>query len=373
MMMETQNLFEARTHGYWTYRIPGIAVTKRGVVLVSTEARPGKGADYDYNDILMRRSTDGGYTFAPFVKRVDHAVYGHGPASNFVMIPDRDSGRVVAMFCHDYARVFTMYSDDDGAAWSQPEEITEVFASFRSEYPWRVVATGPGHGTQLRNGRMIVPLWMSDGSGSEFGPQYRGHRPSCVSLVYSDDRGRTWQRGEIVVPQTAERNPSETVCVELSDGRVLFNVRNESERHRRLVSISPDGVGGWSAPVFDDALIEPVCMGSLIRHPGGVLFANPCPTDEVAPWPGSPNYRRERLTVRLSTDDCRRWPVAKVLEPGWAGYSDFAVRADGTILCLYECGIVTGMADDRYVRLARFDLEWLTATDEAGTRNRSQP
>lgn len=82
------------------------------------------------------------------------------------MIPDSDSGRVVAVFCHDYARVFTMHTDDDCLGWSQPVEITEVFGQFHSEYPWRVCATGPGHGTQLHNGRMIVPVWLSDGSGS---------------------------------------------------------------------------------------------------------------------------------------------------------------------------------------------------------------
>ncbi len=97
-MIEKQDLFEARTNGYHTYRIPGIAVARNDVVLVTTEARPGGGGDYDFNDVLMRRSTDGGRTFGPVVKIVDHATYGAGPASNFVMIPDCNSGRVVAVF-----------------------------------------------------------------------------------------------------------------------------------------------------------------------------------------------------------------------------------------------------------------------------------
>ncbi len=40
-MFKRQNLFTARTHGYRTYRIPGIAVTKHNVVLVTCEARRG--------------------------------------------------------------------------------------------------------------------------------------------------------------------------------------------------------------------------------------------------------------------------------------------------------------------------------------------
>jgi hypothetical protein len=219
----------------------------------------------------MRRSTDGGRTFGPVVKIVDHATYGDGPASNFVMIPDRDTGRVVAMFFHDYARVFTIHSDDDGTSWSTPVEITPVFEQFLPEYPWRVCANGCGSGLRLRNGRMIVPVWLSDGSGSEFGPTHRGHRPSVLVSVYSDDRGRTWQRGDIVcrngdvVEGITLLNPSETCAVELSDGRVMFNICHETKNHRRLVAVSPDGYSGWEGFRFDQSLMEPICMASLLR------------------------------------------------------------------------------------------------------------
>ena len=64
------------------------------------------------------------------------------------------------LYCHDYARVFYLRSDDDGATFSPVVEITSVFEAFRRDYPWRVVATGPGHGTQLRNGRLVVPVWL---------------------------------------------------------------------------------------------------------------------------------------------------------------------------------------------------------------------
>ena len=252
--LEKQNLFEARTNDYWTCRIPGITVTKSDVVLVTTEARPGRGGDYDFNDVLMRRSSDGGKTFGPIRKLVDHTTYGNAPVSNFVMIPDRNTGRVIAVFCHDYARVYTMHSDDDGATWSKPVEITGVFEQFKADYPWRVCATGPGHGTQLCNGRMVIPVWLSDGSGKEFGKgMHRGHRPSIVSLIFSDDCGKTWQRGSIVcrhgdvIDGVTVINPSETIAVELTDGRVMFNMRSESKNRRRLVAVSPDGVSGWTA------------------------------------------------------------------------------------------------------------------------------
>ena len=80
-MLMKQDLFEARQNGYWTCRIPGITVTKNGVVLVTAEARPGQGGDYDFNDLLMRRSTDDGETFEPRVRLVDHTTCGDGPVS----------------------------------------------------------------------------------------------------------------------------------------------------------------------------------------------------------------------------------------------------------------------------------------------------
>jgi len=46
-----------------------------------------------------------------------------------------------------------------------------------------LVATGPGHGLQLRNQRLVVPVWLSDGTGGEFGPKYRGHRPSILASI----------------------------------------------------------------------------------------------------------------------------------------------------------------------------------------------
>jgi sialidase-1 len=366
MSLDKIHLFQARTGGYHVYRIPGLLVTRNGVVLATTEARRGGGGDWDRNDVLIRRSLDGGWTWDTPRCVVNADAYGDGPVSNFVMIADEPSGVVQVLYCWNYARVFHMSSDDDGATFSSPVEITSVLEAFRTEYPWRVIATGPGHGTQMRNGRMIVPLWMSDGTGTEFGPGKLGHRPSCVSFLYSDDHGATWQCGPIVVPQSAVKNPSETLCVELADGSLYFNVRTESDAHRRMVVVSPDSGMTWSAPRFDEALLEPVCMASLVRYdwpretrPGRILFANPDNLErEFSMW--EPARDRKRLTVKMSMDDGRTWPVSRVLEEGPSGYSDLAVVPGGSLLCLYENGMIDNMYDGRCLTLARFDLDWLT-------------
>ena len=364
-MLKKSILFSAGTGGYHLYRIPGLLVTPRGAVLATVEARRGHGGDWDDNDVVMRRSPDGRLTWEPGRLVVSQQQYGPGPVSNFVMIGDQLDGAVHALYCHDYARVFYLRSDDDGASFSAPVEITDVLRALRSEYPWRVIATGPGHGLQLRNGRLIAPIWMSDGSGTEFGPGKLGHRPSVVSLITSDDHGRTWQAGDIVVRSEQQRNPSETAAVELADGRVLFNIRSESDTHRRLISISPDGIRGWSTPAFDEQLLEPVCMASMVRynwptakHPGLILFANPDNLERsLENW--APACDRKRLSVKLSYDECRTWPGTKVLEAGPSGYSDLARLEDGSVLCLYESGARNAGGDERAITLARFDLEWM--------------
>ncbi len=379
-LLEKQNLFDARTQGYYIDRIPGLLVTKRGAVLATVEARRGGGGEWDDNDVLLRRSLDGGRTWEKPRLMVANKTYGPGPVSNFVMLSDRDSGAVHALFCHNYRRVFHIHSEDDGATFSAPVEITAAMEGFRRDYPWRVIATGPDHGTQLRNGRFIVPVWMSDGSGKEMGKGHLGHRPSVVSLIYSDDRGKSWQRGAIVC-RTDERirNPSETVMVELADGRVLFNIRSECKTNRRLVSISPDGVRGWSTPRFDQALLEPICMASLIRltwpeggRPGRILFANPDNLENQLSKPGGVWHDRKRLTVKMSCDECQTWPVSKVLEEGPAGYSDLAVLPDGTVLCFYECGMLGGMYGTKHVTLARFNLPWLAGGRDSLPRSEAR-
>jgi len=381
-LLEKTNLFQATVDGYGLYRIPGIVVTKRGVVLAYCEARRTGKSDWDTIDILLRRSTDKGRTWTAPVKIADvpgpkaknivalerkQANPDDVTYNNAVAIPD-SNGAVHFLFCLEYARCFYLRSDDDGATWSKPVEITAAFDQFRPEYDWKVLATGPAHGIQLRTGRLVVPVWLALGTAGN------GHSPSVTASIYSDDLGRTWRRGDIVVPNTEETpNPNETVVVQLADGRVMFNVRNHSPSHRRLVTVSDDGATRWSRPRFDDALLEPICMGSIVRlsakppaEQNRIIFANPHNLDRAdgKAKPGS-GRDRKNLSLKLSYDEGQTWPVNKSLEPGNSAYSDLAVLPDGTVLCFYERGGETDNDPNTrtqyaFLTLARFNLEWLT-------------
>jgi sialidase-1 len=357
------NLWNGGLGGYATYRIPGIIVTRRGTVLVYGAARRTLRSDWADADIVMRRSTDGGRTFAPSVRIAGE---GKGTTDNPVAIADTQTGAVYMLYQTNYERVYFMESDNDGMSFSAPREITDVLASIRGEFDWNVVAPGPTHGIQLRNSRIVVPVWLANGATSANG--HRAHSPSAVTTVYSDDHGRTWHHGDIVLANDADMTgPSETVAAELLDGSVMLSIRTASEHHRRVISISKDGATHWSRPQYDEALFEPVCNAGLVRYPAhdgtpaALLFSNP---DTEAVQAVKRHYPRQRLTVRASFDEGKTWPVAKTIDFGSAEYSDLAVLRDGTILVFYESGAIDGKeGDPAHLTLARFDMQWLRRGD----------
>lgn len=384
------NLFTAGVGGYAVYRIPGILSTPGGAWLAWCEARRRTGSDWVQTDVLLRRSTDGGRSWsAPQVISATSAEIARNPVAlatnlgrpeertmhNPVMIAGRD-GTVHLVFCAEYNRAFYARSTDDGATFAPAREITATFETFRPQYDWKVLATGPGHSIQLRSGRLLIPVWLSTGSGGG------GHRPSCIATIYSDDQGETWKAGAIIADHSeALANPSEAVPVELADGRVLLNLRHETKNRRRGIAFSSDGATGWSPVRFDEALFEPVCMAGLVRVPGHsrerqatLVFANPDSSQPPTTPGAAGNASRRNLRIRLSADDGATWPIHRVLDAGLAGYSDLAVAADGTLLCLYESAALGGTAyNPGALTLARFDLDWLFGEDERAGDAAFQP
>jgi sialidase-1 len=381
-----QKIFEAGEDGYYTFRIASLVSTKSGTLLAFCAARKGKGGDWDPINIAMRRSTDAGATWG---KMIIIAQKDSFPCDNATPIVDYETGEVHLLFQTDYARCFYIKSADDGITWSEPVDITSAIDEFKKIYPWVVLAPGPGHGIQIKGGRLVVPFWLSDGGGKEFGPKHRGHRPSIVVSAYSDDHGKSWKAGEIAVHDNDTTViPNETCCIQLADGRVLFNSRNESINYRRLFTYSNDGATNWSKPVFADAFFEPICFGSMCRFSlqpfqskNRILFCNPDSrqdpwTADKASTPRSArNRHRTNLTVRMSYDEGITWPVSKVLDPGIAGYSDLAVTPDGMIHCFYEGGSISGTGGNQYknthMSVVSFDLKWLTnGKDQLGKKDK---
>lgn len=367
-LLEKGEVFPAGLNGIALYRIPGIVVTARGTVLAYCEARRDSKSDWGEIEVHLRRSSDGGKTWEPaqLIAHRAERIEGNSrqragseheqTVNNPVAIIDRITGHIEFLYCVNYARCFSMHSADDGLTWSEPKEITAAFEPFRAKYPWTAIATGPGHGIQLRSGRLVVPIWLAYGQAGD-------HAPSAAATIYSDDHGKSWQAGDIAVPDEGDfGDPNETMITELSDGRVLLVSRSVSKPNRKLVTIGPDGAAGWSKPLFHDQLWEPICMASIVSHPasrGMLIFSNPhsLGRDQAGNEIPAGRGKRQNLSIKLSRDDGQTWPISKTLEPGPSAYSDLAVLTDGTVLCLYE--------GDSTIVCARFNLDWLTQPPEA--------
>ncbi len=362
-LLEHVDVFPAGMNGIALYRIPGMVVTPKGTVLAYCEARKDSKSDWGEIEVHLRRSTDGGKIWeAPMhIAHMADRIEGNPrkptggdheqTVNNPVAIVDHITGYIEFLYCVNYARCFSIHSTDDGLTWSTPTEITAAFEPFRSKYAWKVIATGPGHGIQLKSGRLVVPIWLAYGKTGD-------HAPSASATIYSDDHGKTWQAGEIAVPDEGEfGDPNETMITELSDGRVMLVSRSVSKPNRKLITISADGATGWSVPAFHEQLWEPICMASIVAYPsksGTLIFSNPHSLGRDKDGNEIPAGRgkRQNLSIKLSPDDGKTWPISTVLESGPSAYSDLAVLPSGTILCLYE--------GDNTMRCARFNLDWLT-------------
>ena len=256
-------------------------------------------------------------------------------------------GQIMAGTSKNVRRVYLTSSDDDGQTWAPLQEIS----STTRQPHWRWYATGPGVGIQLTRGphagRLVIPANHSDHSDPTCHP-YRSH------VVLSDDHGKTWRLGGILAEKT-----NESTVAELSDGRVLNNMRSYHGQHRRAVATSDDGGETWSAVTLDETLVEPVCQASLLRYSfpdrqgkSRLLFSNPASTG------------RQMMTVRLSYDEGRTWPVSKLIHAGSAAYSCLTVLPDQSIGLLYE------RDGYRKITFAGFDLRWLTDGNDVASKDK---
>ncbi len=81
------------------------------------------------------------------------------------------------------------------------------------------------------------------------------------------------------------------------------------------------------------------------RGKSRILFSNP------------DSKTRDHMTVRLSYDEGKSWPVSRLLHEGPAAYSGLCKLRDQTIGNLYERGSASPY---ERITFARFTLEWLT-------------
>lgn len=345
---EFVTVFQSVDDGYPVCRIPALLTAADGTLLAFCEGRQQR-SDHARNHIVLKRSVDGGRTWD-----AARAIASEGGDSlnDPSAVLDRRTGRVLlhyTRFAEGYhtdraapgyddprrARNYVLHSDDAGASWSEPLEITRQVK--RPEV--RCAVTTCGIGIQLRRspcaGRLVHAVY-----------QFGGQLARECYVIYSDDGGATWTQGAPAAAPGGEW-AGEPQVVELADGRILLNARTRTGR--RMVAVSGDGGATFSDLARDEALVDPACQASILRcgdpldgAPSRILFSN-----------AASETRRVNGTVRLSLDEGVTWPMGRTLYEGSFAYSCLTALADGACGCLFE-------ADD-YGRivLARFSLDWL--------------
>ncbi len=338
-----------------TYRIPGLATTNAGSLIAVYDVRYRNSKDLQEDiDVGMCRSTDGGQSWEPMKVIMDMGEWGgrpqnqngvgdpavlYDPFTNTLWVaalwmsgskPDKaiwwDSQP--GMMPDETGQIILVKSVDDGLSWSEPINITPQI----KDPSWQLLLAGPGKGITLDNGTLVFAAQFKADIGIV---AIDGGKYSCHStIVYSSDGGKSWQIGSGAKPNTTEAQ-----LVQLSDGSLMLNMRDDLNRQNkghdngRAVAISRDLGQSWKThPSSNHALIEPNCMASLISVDNDanklLFFSNPAHHSE-----------RKNLSIKVSFDEGNTWPNKNQIllneETGY-GYSCLTQTADGCIGIVYE-------------------------------------
>ncbi len=327
------DVFVPEKDGYPAIRIPSLIATRSGTLLAFAEGR--QGGDHSQNDIILKRSTDGGQHWSELQVIQDAGELALNNPQAVVL----DSGRILVMyqrsklgehqakpgFGPDAYFTFVQHSDDDGQTWSSPLDVSR---SVKREQYVTSVASGPGIGIVLQRGvhrgRILMP--MNQGPYGDW----------RVYAAISDDNGKTWRSGECA-PEDGSGHGNEVQMVERSDGTVLLNARTQGggTRHRKT-ALSRDGGKTWSQLEDEMELVEPVCQASILRYswpdksvanqtPSRIMFLNPASSES-----------RENGVLRLSYDEGKTWTESTTLYAGPFAYSCLTKMKDGQIGALFE-------------------------------------
>lgn len=358
MNLIQQDIFKAGDEGIAIYRIPSLIVAPGGSLLAFCEARKESCNDATPTDLVMKRSVDGGLSWSP----MQVVVCGKGREAIMNPCPVVD-GKIILLFCinahktgRGHHRYLVAASDDDGITWTRADDITEKIENCDDTF-----VPGPGVSIRTRSGRIVVPGGTKTFNIKKGAEGDRDQATCSARAVYSDDGGQSWRMGKPVASTTA----NESQVVELSDGALMLNWREQNyigpSAGCRGTALSGDGGETWSEPALARELNETPCQASLLRY-------NPADGDEAdrmllfsnidVALNAEVHSQRKNMTVRLSRDDGRTWPVKRLINPGPSAYSCLAVLPDKTIALLYECG--ENHPYER-IRLAKFCLEWLAA------------
>ncbi|WP_220497972.1 sialidase family protein [Rhodopirellula sp. JC639] len=358
------HVFAAGQDGYKVFRIPAVIRAANDDLLAFCEAR--QGGDASEIDLVMKRSTDGGKSWnalqvvqknSDFRRYVSDAVTEitiGNPAPVVDLLDPEHGDRIWMPFTLENDRVFVIFSDDHGATWSPRREITQDV----KKKAWGWYATGPVHSIQIQRGpdrgRLVVPADHRIGPDGHDGGDLGAH------LILSDDHGKTWRLGALDETYDDAIGANETTVVELADGTIYINTRNQLGGKPRTRGEAWSGDGGetfdsrdprWKAfRPAPDVLDPPVVQGALLAVKNNlIVFSAP---DQNGPSGSG----RSDLRLRYSSDQTKSWLDGPLIHTGPAAYSDLVMVDDQTVGVLFENGDASGKNAYQRISFARVDV-----------------
>ena len=350
------------TYGSRYYRIPGITTAKNGWLVAVTDKRYGSETDLPNNiDVVARVSKDNGLTWTePVVIAGTPALggdYGHGDPA---IVTDRVTGDIIVLVTSKVGFFYgtptnpplikVIISHDNGLTWDAPIDITSsIYGAncgdpIRSQYYSLFVSSGAF--MQTRDGVLMAVAPVRTSSSTT-------HSTFEAHVISSSDHGKTWTMSSVGALTDAD----ESKIVELDNGDLLVSSRHGGHRY---YSISSNGGETWSQRSTWTDLYEPNCNGDMIRYTSLGEGGKKNRLLHSIPNAGS----RQNVSVFLSTDEGKTWPIKKVICPTGSAYSSLTILHDGTIGCYYEENALEGGYQMRYVR---FSLDWLTDGNDSIT------
>lgn len=345
------------------YRIPAIVNTQKGTLLAFAERRVGL-HDHAQNDMVLKRSFNNGKSWESMQIIAD---FGKNSLNDPLAVV-LESGRIMLTFkMYPYGvharnsgwiqmadngydgprntKSYITFSDDDGATWTEPKEITKMVRPSD-----RISAGSPGIGIQLKRGnfkgRIIWPLYLTRKINEN-------ERDWTNAVAWSDDEGLSWKLSNDIPQYDQTGFGNEAQVVELSNGDLLFIARNQGGFHRK-VSTSKDGGLTWSNMTLDFGLPGTACQGSALRYSwpedGESMIIHSGPANK---------YARKQGTVKISVDEGKSWKYSREIEPEFFAYSCLTKQENGDIGLLYEA---KGYSEISFVSLT---TDWIKQGDEA--------